>query len=183
VTIEVVVLGCWVAVSGALLPLLRHDYSATGVRARTGVLIWIWHLLNYTLLVVFAVEEVWSLGLPSAPRVIGLLLVSLGIAAVAAGFYEFRSMRRLTGSRRDELIESGVYRFSRHPQYLGIIMTLVGGALAGDSGAALLFALALSATFILYLPIEERYVSRALGARYDSYRERVPILLGRPDRR
>lgn len=168
----------WGVVGSILLGLLRRDYSAGKVETRTAFMIWLWHGLNYALLVLFATESVWALSLPGAAHGIGIGLLVAGLAVIAAGFYEFRSVQRLTGTRQDQLIDSGIYRFSRHPQYLGIILTLIGIALAGDSGAALLFALVLSATFIVYLPFEERYVAQAFGAEYERYRKRVPMLLG-----
>lgn len=168
----------WVIVGSILPVLLARDYSAGKVEARTAFMIWFWHALNYALLVLFATESVWALSLPGAVRGIAIALLVAGLLVIAAGFYEFRSVQRLTGTRQDQLIDSGIYRFSRHPQYLGIILTLIGGALASDSGAALLFAVVLSVTFVVYLPFEERYVAQAFGAEYERYRERVPMLLG-----
>ena len=167
--------GVWVSASAALVPLLARDYAAGGVRPLTGVL---WHALNYTLLALFALEDVWALGLGDPLRVLGAFLTALGLIVIAAGFHEFRSVGRLTGTRQDELVDSGIYRFSRHPQYLGIILTLIGAGLAGDSAAAVLFALCLSAGLLVYLPFEERYAARAFGAQYESYRSRVPMLIG-----
>lgn len=172
--------GVWLSASAALVPLLARDYAAGGVKPLTGVVIWLWHALNYTLLALFALEDVWALGLGDPLRVLGVFLIALGLIVIAAGFYEFRSVQRLTGTRQDELVDSGIYRFSRHPQYLGIILTLIGTGLAGGSGAALLFALCLSVGLLAYLPLEERYVARAFGAQYESYRSRVPMLIGPP---
>lgn len=173
-------LGLWSASGLVLLALLRRDYVAGEVTAATAALIWIWHVLNYALVLLFALEAVWMIGLPEAVRVSGWVLIGLGLAVIAAGFYEFRSLQRLTGARQDAVVDSGVYRFSRHPQYLGIILTLIGGAIAGDSGAAVLFALVLSTVFVVYLPMEERFVTRAFGDEYERYRKRVPMLLGPP---
>ena len=174
----VVCLALWAALSGVLTLRLRREYDQGGVTKPTGALIWIWHSLNYGLLVLFGIEDVWRLHLPEGVRVVGGVLVVCGVAVIGAGFYEFRSIARLTGTRQDEVIDTGVYRFSRHPQYLGIILTLVGLAVIVDSAAAVLLSLALTATFLVYLPVEERYVSRAFGSAYEEYRERVPMLLG-----
>ncbi len=179
-TAVLICLAAWAVASMALLALLRRDYAGGEVWTDTAVLIWAWHLLNYALLVLLALEGALALELPAALRVSGLGLIAIGLGLVAAGFYEFRSIARLTGTRRDEVVDSGIYRYSRHPQYLGIILTLIGAALAGDSGAALLLSLALTAAFGLHLPMEERYVLRALGDEYERYQRRAPMLLGLP---
>lgn len=175
-----VALGTWAVTSAVLLAALNRDYRSGHVTRGTELLLWLWHALNYTVLVFLGIGGIWGMALAGFIVAVGWLLFAIGLAVIAAGFYEFRSARRLTGARQDEVIDSGVYRFSRHPQYLGIILTLIGGALAGSSGAALVFALALSGVFIVYLPIEERYAVRGLGEAYERYRRRTPLLIGRP---
>ena len=170
----------WAILSISLLVLVRRDYGRGDVTSLTAFLLWPWHALNYTLLVLASALEVWHIELPAAVVITGWAAAAGGIVVIAAGFYEFRSVQRLSGTQRDELIDSGIYRYSRHPQYLGIILTLLGGALAGESAAAVLFAVVLSIVFIAYLPMEERYIQQALGERYEAYRERVPRLLGTP---
>jgi protein-S-isoprenylcysteine O-methyltransferase Ste14 len=176
-----ITLGAWGLVTAVLLLGLSRDYSRGQVTTPTAVLLWPWHGLNYALLIVLSAANVWSFDLPGT-LVLGLALLSLGFVALAAGFYEFSSVRRLSGTQTDEVIDTGIYRFSRHPQYLGLILTLIGVALLGESLAALAFACALSVGFILYLPTEERYAERSLGQSYREYRSRTPKLLGLPRR-
>lgn len=177
------VLGClWVATGLAVLALGVRDLRRRGEASRlTAALLWPWHGINYALTTTAALQRPWPIEIPLAAGVgSGGLLLLAGLAAIAAGFYEFRSEERLTGMRHDELITTGVYRYSRHPQYAGIALTLIGIALIGRSGAALAIAAGLIAVFACYLPFEERFVERVFGDRYRRYREATPMLLGRP---
>jgi protein-S-isoprenylcysteine O-methyltransferase Ste14 len=176
-----ILLGCgWSALSLALLIRLPREYRRGEVTSATAVLLWPWHALNYALVIALSAERVWHVDVPLTGTAAGGVLVALGLAALAAGFLEFKSTSRLVGTETDLLVTSGIYRYGRHPQYAGIIATLVGAAILGESLAALAFALGLGAALLLYIPGEERFVARNFGERYRRYRERTPMLLGRP---
>lgn len=59
---------------------------------------------------------------------------------ITAGIVEFRSLQRVSGRRMDQLITTGIFRWSRNPQNVGWALALFGLAIAGRSGAALLLA-------------------------------------------
>jgi protein-S-isoprenylcysteine O-methyltransferase Ste14 len=69
---------------------------------------------------------------------------------------------------------TGIYRFTRNPMYIGLLMTLLGWAAFLASLPALLFVIA----FVLYMnrfqiQPEERALSSLFGADYAVYRARV----------
>ncbi|PWK64131.1 isoprenylcysteine carboxylmethyltransferase family protein [Aminobacter sp. AP02] len=72
------------------------------------------------------------------------------------------------------IVESGPYRFTRNPIYLGMMLGLVGLAVALDN-LWLLVTLVLFALTIRYGVVarEERYLERKFGAVYGGYRSRV----------
>lgn len=77
------------------------------------------------------------------------------------------------------VVESGPYRFSRHPYYLATLLELGGLALILNSFYTLSYVIVvhtpLLAARILY---EERVLLAGLGNSYRSYRERVGIIPG-----
>ena len=79
------------------------------------------------------------------------------------------------------LITTGIYRWSRNPQFLGWYLADLGIALAGLSGYALLIALL---TIILghyyIVKLEEPYLERIFGREYLEYRRKAPRYLGLP---
>ncbi len=72
------------------------------------------------------------------------------------------------------IVDTGPYRFTRNPIYLGMMLSLVGLALAFDSLWSLM-ALVLFFLVIRYGVVarEEAYLERKFGEAYRSYRARV----------
>jgi protein-S-isoprenylcysteine O-methyltransferase Ste14 len=102
------------------------------------------------------------------------ILLGMGLCFVAAR--QFRrhrtTIRPFHGNAA--LITTGLFRFSRNPIYLGMVVIMLGIAVnAGSLSAFLippLFALALDAFFIRR---EESALARQFGDRYATYRRRV----------
>lgn len=73
------------------------------------------------------------------------------------------------------LVSSGLYRFSRNPMYVGVILILFGWAIAFGSWGLALYALIVMLAFHLRVLFnEEPYLARTHGRRWDDYRARVP---------
>jgi protein-S-isoprenylcysteine O-methyltransferase Ste14 len=72
------------------------------------------------------------------------------------------------------IVESGPYRFTRNPIYLGMFLGLIGLAIAFDN-LWLLLTLVPFALVIRYgvVALEEAYLERKFGEVYRSYRSRV----------
>ncbi len=77
-----------------------------------------------------------------------------------------------------QLIESGPYRYVRHPSYTGALLAFVGFGLSLGNWAALLaIFLPISAAFIYRMKVEESALADALGARYLNYMGRTKRLV------
>ena len=70
------------------------------------------------------------------------------------------------------IVESGPYRFTRNPIYLGMFLGLIGLAIAFDN-LWLLMMLVPFALVIRYGAREEAYLKRKFGDVYRGYRSRV----------
>jgi protein-S-isoprenylcysteine O-methyltransferase Ste14 len=73
--------------------------------------------------------------------------------------------------------ERGLYRVVRHPIMLGFVIAFWSAPWM--TSGRLAFALVTTAYVLVALQLEERDLTNALGAQYDAYRERVPMLLPR----
>ena len=117
---------------------------------------------------------------------LALWVVRLGAALTLAGV-AFAIWARMwiagnwssdvTLKRDHELIVDGPYALVRHPIYTGILLALIGTALAvGEWRAALAVVLA-GVAFWRKLTIEEAVMRRQFGEAYARYAARVPALI------
>ena len=104
---------------------------------------------------------------------IGLTVGLSGVALwIVAMFYLGKSLAVLPGGER--LVTRGVYRYVRHPVYLGIDMTLFGLFLAVGStvGMIYLFAVVLPLNMIRS-HFEEKALLKKFGDPYETYRKQT----------
>lgn len=134
----------------------------------------------------------WDRGL--FPRDLALTLAALGTLVVLAGATlaaraKLRLGRWFTGTfgvkEGHELITDGPYGVTRHPIYTGLLLMLLGAALAWDSALTLLLALLLAVPFCFHTVYEEALFEQHFGAAYRDYQRRVPRLVpfARPGKR
>lgn len=115
------------------------------------------------------------LGLPGLPWLgIALLLVGGLLLILAAGLFRARGTTVDPTRSPDTLVTDGLYRLSRNPMYLGMLLVLIGFDLWRDSWPALLGPLA----FFLYMnqvviPREERMVEGRFAEQFQAYRQRT----------
>jgi protein-S-isoprenylcysteine O-methyltransferase Ste14 len=134
-------------------------------------------------LVVFALIRAGLLG-ERAPTpgagwgLVGLVLVVLGLAlAVWARRYLGRNWGMPMTQKADpELVTSGPYRTIRHPIYTGIILGMVGTAIAIGVWA-LVPVVVLGGYFIYSARMEERYLAEQFPDSYPKYRRSTKMLI------
>lgn len=76
--------------------------------------------------------------------------------------------------KAEQLVTTGLYRFTRNPMYLGMLLVLLGGALALQNiaafGGPILFAV--SITLLQIIP-EERVLEQKFGSAFTAYRQQT----------
>ena len=117
--------------------------------------------------------------LPYPLRIAGaLVLTGLGATVALAGVIAFRraetTIHPLQPERTTALVQSGIYRYSRNPMYLGLLCVLLAWALWLAAPVALIGPL-IFIVWIQHLQIrpEERALSDLFGDEFNAYRQRV----------
>jgi protein-S-isoprenylcysteine O-methyltransferase Ste14 len=82
----------------------------------------------------------------------------------------------MTERAEPELVTSGPYRLVRHPIYSGILLGILGTALATNLYLLLAFGVAL-AYFAYSATVEERLLTETFPDAYPSYRARTKMLI------
>jgi protein-S-isoprenylcysteine O-methyltransferase Ste14 len=109
---------------------------------------------------------------------IGLALWIAGIAlAVWARLYIGRNWGMPMTRREDpDLVTTGPYRFIRHPIYTGIILAMIGTALA-ISLFGLIVVAAIAALFAYSASREESFLAGEFPATFPAYKARTKMLI------
>lgn len=137
--------------------------------------------LAWALAVIAGLVLDWLAPLPFLPEdwPAGLLGAVVFALALALAIWAIDTMTRAgtnvpTNRPTTAIVESGPYRFTRNPIYLGMFGGLIGLGIAFDN-PWLLLLMALFALVIRYGVVarEEAYLERMFGDAYRGYRRRV----------
>ncbi len=125
------------------------------------------------------VRQPENLYLLSVQNIVGLVLFVVGLTtALVAVFTLRRSYASTLVIREDhQLITHGIYRFTRHPVYLGVIIAIIGVPVYASSLYGLLTMSALIPVFLNRIRIEERMLTDEFGDAYRTYKETTSKLI------
>jgi protein-S-isoprenylcysteine O-methyltransferase Ste14 len=111
-------------------------------------------------------------------QVVGVILFLCGLGlAVWARIYLGRNWGMpMTEKDEPELVTSGPYRFIRHPIYSGLLLAVLGTALA--TNIYWLIALGLLAIYFIYSArVEEQQLTSSFPAAYPNYQMKTRMLV------
>lgn len=118
-----------------------------------------------------------NITIPQAPFIAGALLLA-GMVIAVLGVLRFRAHRTTVHPGKPDkatsLVQAGVYRYTRNPMYLGLMLCLVAWGLYLQNAVAILWIL----VFVLYMTQfqikpEERILLAKFGAEYSDYARTV----------
>ncbi len=112
-----------------------------------------------------SMEAAWALVMVTSSAVIflGLFLMSTGWSRIHAS--------------NGELVTDGIYRYVRHPQYLGLIILTVGLLIQWPTIVTLAMWPVLVLMYYRLAKREEREAIEAFGERYEEYKKQTPMFL------
>jgi len=120
-----------------------------------------------------------SVAIPIRLRIgVTLVLCCLGLGIGMSGVVAFRRARTTTNpvkaSSASALVRSGIFRFTRNPMYLGLLLVLFAWAVFLSNPLTALFL----PVYVLYINRfqiipEERVLASLFGADYSAYKEDV----------
>jgi len=119
-------------------------------------------------------REAWLAGL-------GIVLTAAGLlfAVWARAYLGGNWSGSVTVKVGHELVRSGPYRWVRHPIYSGMVLAMLGTALARGQVRGFVAFVLLYAGFLVKSRIEERFMANTFGPAYDDYRHTTGALVPR----
>lgn len=118
------------------------------------------------------------------PLVIGACVYALCLANfLAAGgtpaIFFTKPVRWLLGEEPGALVRAGLYRWSRNPMYLGVLLAIFGQAMLSGSIAVAVYGVCAWLFFhVIVVAVEEPHLRRKQGAAYEEYCRKVSRWIG-----
>jgi len=101
----------------------------------------------------------------------GAILMLIGMAIIITGWIKlYRS------TKEDGLVTDGIYAYSRHPQYLGFILIILGWLFGWPTIITVVLAPILIYKYIRVCKTEEEEISNEFPE-YKEYKENVPLFI------
>jgi protein-S-isoprenylcysteine O-methyltransferase Ste14 len=143
---------------------------------------------KYLLTSLFILAAFWFVAMPLDAQILGLsprfplfIKISGGlllfpalyllIGATIANPY-LSTVVRIQSDRQQKVVSTGVYRIVRHPQYLGIIMLILGGPLLLESIMAIIIGICIATILVIRINGEEKMLIEELDG-YIEYMQKV----------
>ena len=98
-------------------------------------------------------------------------IMTIGTFLVIIGWITFNQ-----NVKNNRLVTTGIYSLSRHPQYLGFILVIIGWLIGWPTLITLVFTPILIYKYIQVCQIEESEISNRIQA-YQQYKKDVPFFI------
>lgn len=124
-------------------------------------------------------DQPGELFLFSWQNILGLVLFVVGLVIAIVAVITLRDAYSSTLVIKDDqrLVTHGIYRFSRHPVYLGVLIAIIGIPIYNSSLYGLLIMICLIPIFLNRIMMEERLLTEAFGDGYCEYQEKTSKLV------
>ena len=141
----------------------------------------LFNVSKYTIVVLWGVMVLtaWGINPPFVKRPaliewLSLCLWLLGFLLLFAGWFTLGNSFRFGSPRESTSLKvAGLYKFSRHPMYLGVYATVLASALYTMNPVFLFLAIAVIMIHRKIIIAEEWYLLKVFGKEYKNYCSRV----------
>jgi protein-S-isoprenylcysteine O-methyltransferase Ste14 len=134
--------------------------------------------LTYAVFLPMVVSWVYAVFLPLQLGTVwlysGLIICLFGMIFTSVAILNFAT------SPKEKVITKGLYRFTRNPTYIGMILMQIGLGIACSSWLYLLLTVAMMILLNANLSAEERYCLYRFGDDYQKYKNSTPRWIGIP---
>ena len=169
----------WLFLDGAVV--FRRKTGKVENRDRFSLLVIIFGNMLAWLAGIYIAYTPFGVMHPTVPvQVAGFIILGIGIlvrsiAIAQLGRYHTPNVAVLADH---QVVDSGCYRYVRHPSYLGALIAFLGWSLALGNWLSLIIIMVLSIMVYLYrIHEEEAALTAALGEKYRDYCRRTKRLI------
>ena len=177
------VLGLVYVLSEAGLALKKRARAGETRDGDRGSLALLWIVIVPSVILALNMPHLAPFAALSAVRTLTLAGIAIFAAGLAIRWYAIAHLGRLFTvnvaiAADHRLIDTGPYRFVRHPSYTGALMAFLGLALCLANWASLLvMVFPVFVVFVWRMHVEEDALLKALGDQYRDYMKRTERLI------
>jgi protein-S-isoprenylcysteine O-methyltransferase Ste14 len=143
---------------------------------------------DYILYILWALLGMQLLGLSLFPFPYGMVAQCVGFVMAFTGVVISVMGRRELGlnwahggeyqvKNNQELVTIGIYRYIRHPIYLGVMLAYVGGQIVAGSYLSILFLILFVYSSVVQAKKEEKLLLHYFGKQYEDYMQNTKMLI------
>jgi len=154
----------WLAWKRPKVSMLVVIFGSIWWIANLGLSVYLSFLASQTL---FFVGMVW--------KFVAAFLLLTGMAVGLWATRLFRTVKRLYGGDRDMLVTEGSYKYTRHPQYLSLMLNAIALAIFFNTLQVFVFAITITASAYIAALMEEMELEKIFGQRYTDYKNKTPF--------
>jgi protein-S-isoprenylcysteine O-methyltransferase len=174
-------LGAIYGVSEIVLAITRRAKAGTVSHDRSSIRL-LWGVILVCLGLSFAAVWFFPAGRFPNPELCYAIGLALFIAGLVLRWYAIIYLGRfftvdVAIAEEHELIDSGPYRFIRHPSYTGALLAFVGFGLCLGNWLSFFCIIPIAGAFAWRIRVEERALLGALGEEYHAYTQRTKRLI------
>jgi protein-S-isoprenylcysteine O-methyltransferase Ste14 len=164
---------------------LRREYY---LRGKLNMFACAMHVGVIVLHGVFSALVIWGLGSvpplgPTGALGIALIVIGLGLTAYAMNFFQPIKrwpIKRWLGYTQDKLITTGIFSYTRNPQFLCYGLVVFGACAAWCTWPVIFVLLSYGGLVYAITKVEEEHLVRVFGKAYEEYCARTPRYIGLP---
>ena len=170
-------------ISEIVLALVKRANALTAEVRDRGSIRLLWAAISLGVVLGIGAQSVPFARLPGSPlylRVVALVLLLLGLAIRWTAILTLGRLFTVDVAihREHLVVETGLYRFVRHPSYAGLLLAFVGlGVAFGTWLGMLLLLLPITLAVANRIVKEEEALRVSLGAPYEAYSARTKRLV------
>lgn len=168
-------------ISEFILMLIKRSKKSTSKHRKDKgslILLWVMILLCFTFGYILANYH-WTF--------INLIIAGIGLLIILFGFIiRWMAIIQLKNAftvdvaigTEQKLITDGMYKYIRHPSYLGLLMIMIGFAICMNSFASILVIVIPMVLVVLYrISVEEKVLIEGFGDQYIEFRSRTKKII------
>ena len=109
-------------------------------------------------------------------KYIGLIIFLAGLSITFYSFYLFKKNKTpiIPGTKPTFVVQSGPYKFTRNPMYIGVTFALLGISIYIGNLLSLISPLIFFILMnLIYIPFEEKLMENIFGKHYLDYKKKV----------